>query len=171
MHRGFRKALNRWRGAPLAAFALAVLFAGSSAAFAQARPIQVFLLADMDFGAVVATAPSGTMRIDSAGGAIEYNGVLNTGGAISPATFEIHGERFQTFNIELPATAVSIPAPAGGGFMIIDNFESDPPADNPVTLNAQGKATVTVGATMHITDQLSAGAYASSFDLTFVANY
>lgn len=165
------KALNVWRGAAFAAVTLAVLFAETLPAFAQGRPIRVILVADMDFGAIVATASTGTVRIDPASTAVDYTGALNTGGAVSPATFEVRGERFQTFNIELPATAISIPAPAGGGFMVIDNFESDPPADSPVTLNAQGKATVTIGATMRITDQLGAGTYASSFDLTVVANY
>lgn len=143
--------------------ALVLLFVQLSGAAAQGRPIQAILVQDMDFGSVVATSPSGTVTLYPTGQNPSYSGVLSTGGVVAPAAFEVHGEKFQPFLIILPSAPIIIPGPTGD--MIIDSFVSDPPAGANGTFNAQGKALVTVGATMRMTDQLSAGPYNSTFDL------
>jgi hypothetical protein len=132
-------------------------------AAAQGRPIQAILLQDMDFGSIVSTAPSGTVTLYPTGQNPLYSGVIATGGIVAPASFEIHGEKLQPFTIILPDAPVVIPGPTGN--MVIGSFVSDPPAGANGTFNAQGKAFVTVGATMSMTDQLSAGPYNSTFDL------
>ena len=150
--------------AACAIFLLAQL-AGDSPAAAQGRPISAILLQDMDFGAMVATSPSGTITLYSNGQPPAYNGILATGGVVALAVFEIRGEKFQPFTIILPSAPVLIPGgPAGN--MIIDSFESSPAEGPNGTFNGQGKATVTIGATLRMTDKLPAGAYNSTFDLT-----
>ena len=133
-------------------------------AAAQGRPIQAILLQDMDFGSVVATSPTGTVTLYPTTQNPQYNGVFSTGGIVAPAAFEVRGEKFQPFTIILPVAPVLIPGPTGN--MVVGSFVSDPPAGANGTFNAQGKAFVTVGATMSMTDQLSAGPYNSTFDLT-----
>lgn len=118
----------------------------------------------MDFGSVVATAPTGTVTLYPSGQNPTYSGVFSIGGIVAPASFEIRGERLTPFTIILPSSPILIPGPNGN--MVIDNFVSDPPAGANGTFNAQGKATVTIGATMSMTDQLGAGPYSSTFDLT-----
>jgi hypothetical protein len=152
------------RGATIVALGLVVLlFAPHHSAGAQRRPIQANLLQDMEFGSIVATSPTGTVTLYPTGQGPLYSGVISTGGAVAPAEFEIHGEKFLPFTIILPAAPIIIPGPTGS--MVIDSFVSEPPAGANGTFNAQGKAFVTVGATMSMTDQLSAGSYNSTFDL------
>ena len=152
------------RGATIvAAFFVVLLFAPQHSAVAQGRPIQANLLQDMDFGLIVATTPTGTVTLYASGQSPLYSGVISTGGLVAPAEFEIHGEKFLPFTIILPAAPIIIPGPTGS--MVIDSFVSEPPAGANGTFNAQGKAFVTVGATMSMTDQLSAGFYNSTFDL------
>ena len=143
--------------------ALVVHLAGAAQAIA-AKPIKATLTQDMDFGSFVVTSPTGTVTIYPSGAGPLYSGVLSMGGVVFPAEFRISGEKFQPFTIILPAAPIIIPGPTGD--MVIDNFVSEPAEGANGTLDAQGKATVTVGATMYVTDQLSAGPYGSTFDLT-----
>ena len=144
---------------------LLILLAIAAPAAAQAsnKPIKTKLLQDMEFGSVVATAPTGTVTLYPSGQSPLYSGVIPLGGVVSPAEFQISGEKLQPFTIILPVTPVIIPGPTGN--MVIDDFVSEPPAGANGMFNAQGKAIVTVGATMYMTDQLSAGPYNSTFDL------
>jgi hypothetical protein len=152
------------RGATIVVASLVVLlFAPLSDAEAQGRPIKATLVQDMDFGSIVATAPTGTVILYPSGQNPTYSGVISTGGIVAPAAFEIHGEKYRPFTIILPSAPIIIPGPTGN--MMIDGFVSEPPAGANGTFNGQGKATVTVGATLSMTDQLSAGPYNSTFDL------
>jgi hypothetical protein len=159
----FIEATHRRRTMLTAVAGLFLLLVPLCGASAQGRPIQAILLQDMDFGSIVATAPSGTLTLYPTGQNPLYSGIISTGGIVAPASFEIHGEKFQPFTIILPDAPIVIPGPTGD--MIIDNFVSEPPAGANGTFNAQGKALITVGATMRMTDQLSAGPYNSTFDL------
>ncbi len=160
------KAIGRRRRIVAAAGFLTLLVCLTSTAPTAAqgnKPIKTKLLQDMEFGAVVATAPTGTVILYPSGQSPLYSGVVPMGGVVSPAAFQISGEKLQPFTIILPGSPVVIPGPTGD--MIIDGFVSEPPAGANGVFNAQGKATVTVGATMYVTDQLSAGPYNSTFDL------
>ena len=154
------------RGSSHAMMALAVVVfvlcvTVASNGHAQGRAIKSFLVQSMDFGEFVATASSGTVILSPTGSAT-YSGVLATGGAVLSAEFEIRGERFETFLITLPSQIV---IPGATGDMLIENFTSNPAASG--VFNAQGKAIVSVGATMNMTNLLSSGLYSSSFDITF----
>lgn len=135
----------------------------ASSSVAQGRPISATLVQDMEFGAVVATSSSGSVILYPSTQNPLYNGVISAGGAVFPAEFDIRGEKLQPFTIILPSAPVLIPGPSGS--IVIDNFVSIPAEGANGTFDAQGRATVTVGATMYVTDQLSAGPYSSSFDL------
>lgn len=150
----------------VAAAGLLVLaqFAVAALAPAHGKPISATLVQDLDFGSFVVTSPTGTVTIYPSGAGPLYSGVLSTGGAVLPAQFEIKGDKNQPFTIILPSAPIIIPGPTGN--MVIDNFFSEPLEGANGTFNGQGKATVTIGATMTVTDQLSAGPYGSTFDLT-----
>lgn len=145
----------------LAAAMFVLHLAIASTGYAQGRIIKSFQVQDMDFGEFVAVASSGTIVLSPTGTAT-YNNVLATGGAVLTAEFELRGERFDTFLIDLPSQIVIAGAT---GDMIIDTFTSEPV--NSGVFNGQGKAFITVGATMHMTSQMTAGLYSSSFDITF----
>ena len=129
--------------------------------YAKKKALDSSLLQNMDFGEFMATASSGTVILSPTGSAT-YSGVLATGGAVLSAEFEVRGTRFETFLITLPSQVVIAGA---SGDMIIDSFTSNPV--NSGVLNGQGRASVTVGATMHMTDLMSSDLYSSSFDITF----
>lgn len=171
MTRSFTNSRGRWksnRGFNRAMMALAAVFVLfptiAPNGYAQGRPgrtIQSTLVQSMDFGEFVASASSGTVIL-SPTGAATYSGVFAIGGAVLTAEFEVRGNRLDTFLITLPSQIV---IPGATGDMIIDNFTSNP-ADSAV-FNGQGKAYVSVGATMRMTDLMTSGLYSSSFDITF----
>ncbi len=145
--------------------AAAALFAlnltTASMGHAQGRTIRSFQVQDMDFGEFVAIASSGTIVL-APNGTPTYNSVLATGGAVLTAEFELRGERFDTFVIDLPS---QIFIAGATGNMLIDTFTSEPAGSG--VFNGQGKASITVGATMHMTSQMASGLYSGSFDITF----
>lgn len=164
--RGTRKSNRGSRHATMALAAVAVfllflMVAPTPKGYAAKGDPKTFLLQSMDFGEFVATASSGTVILSSTGSAT-YSGVIATGGAVLTAEFEVRGKKFATFQITLPNQIV---IPGASGDMIIDNFTSNP-TDSGV-FNAQGKAYVSVGATMNMTDLMTSGLYSSSFDITF----
>ncbi len=168
MTRSFTNSRGRWKSnrgfnqAMMAVAAVIVLFPTiASNGYAQGRAIQSVLTQSMDFGEFVASASSGTVILSPTGSAT-YSGVLATGGAVLTAEFEVRGNRLDTFLITLPSQIV---IPGATGDMIINNFTSNP-ADSAV-FNGQGKAYVSVGATMRMTDLMTSGLYSSSFDITF----
>lgn len=128
---------------------------------AQGRQIKVTQVQSLEFGIIGATNTTGTATIRSDGTKLVSSGILDLGGVSNPAVFLIQGEKFSSFTISLPASATI--TLTGGPTAILTDFESSPTISG--ILNAQGRATVTVGATMSLTPTLWQGSYGGVFDI------
>lgn len=128
------------------------------------QPLAATLVQSLDFGNV-GNSPSlpGAATVDPATGTkVVTGGATDMGGVHAPAIFDIRGERLRAFTITLPAQ-ITIAGP-GGSTTTIDNFTSSPVLAG--VLDSTGKATVSVGATLHVSGPLANGAYTNLFDIT-----
>ena len=134
-------------------------------AVAQGRPIKVTLVQNLDFGVIGVPNTTGTATILPNGAKQVSAGILDLGGVSAPAVFLVQGERLTFFSIDLPASGtVTLP---GGPAAILSDFQSSPAITG--QLDNAGKATVTVGATMHLDPGLWEGVYTDPFDI--IATY
>lgn len=131
---------------------------------AQGRGLTATLVQGLDFGSVgnSPTVP-GTATVDPVSGTKTVaGGATDLGGVHAAAVFNIRGAKQRAFAITLPSQ-ITITGP-GGSTTTINNFTSDPAAVG--VLDGNGKATVTVGATLQVSGGLATGAYTNLFDIT-----
>ena len=161
----------------------AIIIAGTNVSFAQATatasasaniitPISIAKTVDMNFGnvAVSATiagtailAPGGTRTTGGAGGVT----LPATTGTVSAASFTVSGQASYTYAITLPSTTVTISS--GSNTMNVTAFTSSPSATG--LLSSGGTQTLTVGATLNVTNGQAAGAYTNATALPVTVNY
>jgi hypothetical protein len=160
-HNCFRRE-RRYARLLLAVFAVLVVSCFYlQSAQAQGRPLKATLVQNLEFGIIGATNATGTATMRSDGTKLVSAGVLDLGGVSNPAVFLIQGEKFTAFTISLPASAI-ITLP-GGPHAVLTDFEASPTISG--VFNAQGQATVTVGATLNLTPTLWEGTYGGAFDI------
>ena len=128
-------------------------------------PISISKIDDMNFeniavngaGSVILT-PTGT-RANTGGVTLPQNA-----GTVSAASFIVYGTPDYTFSITLPTGATTIYNNSGDQ-MTVDSWTSNPISTG--TLNAGGKGTFTVGATLHVSGNQVHGTYVSApFEVT-----
>lgn len=157
---------NLWRRTNLsvigwtAAIMIAMVALPGEAA-SQGRPIKATLVQNLDFGIFGATNVTGQVTVRPDGTKLMSAGIIDLGGIVSPAVFLIQGEKNLNFSITLPLSA-SI-AMSGGTSAVLTDFQSSPAITG--TLNQQGQATVTVGATLNVDPTLWEGVYSNPFDI------
>ena len=151
-------------------FAQNEVSATASASATIVTPISITKMIDLDFGSIaVQELTAGTVEMNPAGARTAGGGVtlpaIGTGGAV--ASFDVAGEPLYTYDITLPNTCT---ISGDGADMTISTFTCsiDLTAG---TLNASGKETFTVGATLAVGANQTAGVYtkASAFDI--IVNY
>ncbi|MBD3670121.1 MAG: DUF4402 domain-containing protein [Gammaproteobacteria bacterium] len=111
----------------------------------------------LEFGTSLVTT-AGSITIAPNGNYQTTGGVIQAGGIISPASFDITGCADNTFVIVLPDSATLSSATSS---MMVDNFSSDLEASG--VLDASGLATMSVGARLNISAAQAPGAYSGSF--------
>ena len=157
-------------GCTSSSFAQATATASASANIIT--PISIAKTVDMNFGnvAVSATvagtailAPGGTRTTGGAGGVT----LPATTGTVSAANFTVSGQASYTYAITLPSTTVTISS--GSNTMNVTAFTSSPSATG--LLSSGGTQTLTVGATLNVTNGQAAGAYTSATALPVTVNY
>lgn len=136
-------------------------------------PITIANAGDMNFGTVavngttggtVVLTPASTRSTGGDGGVTLPN--FNVG-TVSAAHFAIEGAPNYTYSITLPADDHIVKS--GTNTMIVNNFKSSPATTG--TLNASGKQTVDVGATLNVTAGQAAGSYISEAGFEVTVNY
>ena len=157
-------------GCTSSSFAQATATASASANIIT--PISIAKTVDMNFGnvAVSATvagtailAPGGTRTTGGAGGVT----LPATTGTVSAANFTVSGQASYTYAITLPSTTVTISS--GSNTMNVTAFTSSPSATG--LLSSGGTQTLTVGATLNVTNGQAAGAYTNATALPVTVNY
>ena len=160
------KKLNLIAFAAILAFAIAGPAQAADTATATARatlvdPITLTKNVDLDFGRLSSGAAGGTAVVSAAGARSVTGDVVEEGGTITAAEFDITGEDGLVYDITLP-TSISITS--GGDSMTVNTFTSDK-AGNSSTLTG-GTDTFNVGGTLNVGASQATGTYTGTFDVT-----
>lgn len=122
--------------------------------------IQLSNAASLEFGDIVQDTAAGTVTVDTAGAATT-SGLTHLGGE-SAAGFDVTGDSSKTFAVTLPANGtVSLAGP--GPAMGVNSFTSSCSATCALT---GGSGSFTVGATLSVAANQTAGSYTGTFDVT-----
>lgn len=121
-------------------------------------PIAISKTIDMNFGNIAVNDNPGTVVLAPAGTRTATGGITlpATAGTVTAASFTVTGVTGYTYSITLPSTATTISD--GTNTMTVDTWTSNP--TSPGTLTT-GTATLTVGATLHVSGDQPAGVYSS----------
>ena len=133
------------------------------------QPLEIVKTADLAFGNIASGTSEGTVVIATDGARTSTGGVtlIEAGNVSNAASFDINGYADASFTIEAPASIV-IETEGGAEQMTVDNFVSSLGADS--VLDANGEATLQVGATLNVSAQQAAGLYSGSFDVIVAYN-
>ena len=133
------------------------------------QPLEIVKTADLAFGNIASGTSEGTVVIATDGARTSTGGVtlIEAGNVSNAASFDINGYADASFTIEVPASIV-IETEGGAEQMTVDNFVSSLGADS--VLDANGEATLQVGATLNVSAQQAAGLYSGSFDVIVAYN-
>ena len=133
------------------------------------QPLEIVKTADLAFGNIASGTSEGTVVIATDGARTSTGGVtlIEAGNVSNAASFDINGYADASFTIEVPASIV-IETAGGAEQMTVDNFVSSFGADS--VLDANGEATLQVGATLNVSAQQAAGLYSGSFDVIVAYN-
>ena len=133
------------------------------------QPLEIVKTADLAFGNIASGTSEGTVVIATDGARTSTGGVtlIEAGNVSNAASFDVNGLADASFTIEVPASIV-IETEGGAEQMTVDNFVSSLGADS--VLNANGEATLQVGATLNVSAQQAAGLYSGSFDVIVAYN-
>ena len=116
---------------------------------------------DINFSGTVVLSPDADTATGS-GGAFSF------GGTVKRARFQIVGKKNTDVFITLPSS-ITIRKGSSGNVMTIDNFTMD--KTNPIRLNNQGKRTINIGGTLHISVNQKKGNYNDDNIFTVYADY
>ena len=133
------------------------------------QPLEIVKTADLAFGNIASGTSEGTVVIATDGARTSTGGVtlIEAGNVSNAASFDVNGLADASFTIEVPASIV-IETEGGAEQMTVDNFVSSLGADS--VLDANGEATLQVGATLNVSAQQAAGLYSGSFDVIVAYN-
>lgn len=125
---------------------------------------------DMKFGTFAADlAGGGTVVLSPDADSVSFSGpITNFGGTVTRARFQIIGEPKAYVIISLPSS-ITIRKGTSNNYMTINNFTMD--QSNPVKLNNQGKKTINIGATLHITTDQKQGNYNDENSFSYTVEY
>lgn len=151
------------RGARLSACGLAILLLAATPAVVAV--IGISATQSLQFGRFAA-ATGGTVAVSPDGTRTAGGGAILAGGSYAQAAFTVTGISAANYSISLPTNgAVALTGP--GTNMAINNFVSSPSTSG--TLDALGKQTLNVGATLTVNANQTNGNYSGSFDV--IVNY
>jgi hypothetical protein len=132
-------------------------------------PIAIVNAGNMNFGNVAVSATGGTVILAPAGTRTITGGVTLPAvpGTVTAAHFDITGTAAYTYAITLPSTATTVTS--GANTMLVDAFTSSPSTTG--VLDASGKQTIDVGATLNVAGGQAAGIYVSGTPFDVTVNY
>ena len=143
--------------------------ASASANATIITPIAIAHVEHLNFGNIVAGTGIGTVIVDTEGDRTKTGDVIlptATPGTFNAAEFTVTGLANATYAITLPES-INI-SETEGKTMTVDNFTSNPSGTG--TLAANGEQTLSVGATLTVDANQSAGTYEGNFSVTVAYN-
>jgi hypothetical protein len=149
--------------APNAAIA-ATATATATANVVTLRPLTFVKTDDLDFGSLIASTASGTVKIDATTDArTTAGGVSVAGGAPSAARFAAAGVVGLISSVTLP-TSITLKRTGGTETMAVGTITSNGPLLR--LFPGNGILDLRVGGTLNVAANQAAGAYAGQFDVT-----
>ena len=142
----------------------------SSSAISSARivqPLEITKQADLSFGNIASGVPAGKVNIATNGMRTASGGVtlISAGSVSSAASFDIQEYPLATFSIVLPG---SISIHSANKSMLVKDFVSS--LGTTSSLDAQGVATIHIGASLIVSAKQSQGLYSGTFDVVAAYN-
>ena len=127
------------------------------------EPIAISAINDLEFGSIAAGSSVSDVVMTSGGvRSTTGNADLYTSDAGQQGTFDVTGESNHTYTITLPDNG-DVTLTSGGNSMDVKDFESTPATGS---LDAAGKQTINVGATLVVGASQAAGSYTGSYTVT-----
>lgn len=156
----------------VAAFALLVIPAATSAARTQSTTSQVALLSplsvikqsDLDFGTLVVSG-AGTAVVDPVAGSLTTTGGVTKAGSIAhPALFTGTGSKNSVVHIRLPQNPITVTRVGGTQTMTVSNWTLDGATNRKIPPGSIFD--FDVGATLNVNANQAAGTYTGTFSIT-----
>jgi hypothetical protein len=126
----------------------------------------------LNFGKVVSQSGGGTIQISPKGERVATGSVVLLDELFSAGKFVLSGVPNGLVSIVLPQTAQKLSLSNGNNEITVDQFTSDVPVGGQIVRQSDGKAEVSIGATMYLGDGLNnpAGFYAGTYEAVFMYN-
>lgn len=131
------------------------------ASAAAAAPLAISNSEGLSFGRFAAGSGGSVVIAPSGARSVTGSAVLLSSGPGAAARFEVSGDPDRTYSVTLPANGAHSLSRAGANAMPLTNFSSSPGASG--QLNASGKQTLTVGASLNVGPGQPSGSYSGSF--------
>lgn len=162
------------RNAALALFLAICVMAPSNQAQSkgggnQITPVSITARRDIQFGdfASSLSGPGNVILSPYADSVTSTGSITSFGGTVRRARFQIQGQPNYPVFVYLPSS-ITIQK-NNGQSMTVNSFTMD--TQNPVILNNRGRATINVGATLHIGTNQPQGNYRRNNDFTVSVSY
>lgn len=126
----------------------------------------------LNFGRIVVEAGGGTIQISSSGERVATGNVLFADDLFSTGKFQLSGLPESLVSMVLPQLPRKLYMSSGNQTLTVDKFTSDVPVGGQVARQSDGKAEISIGATLYIGNNLSnpAGFYSGSYEVVFTYN-
>lgn len=126
----------------------------------------------LNFGRIVPETAGGTVRITPQGERTSTGSITLMDDAYSAGRFTIAGMPSSLVSIVLPQTPQRLVLSSGVSEVTVDEFTSDVPVGGQVVRQNDGKAEISIGATLYIGNGLTnpAGYYTGTYEVVFMYN-
>lgn len=126
----------------------------------------------LNFGRIVPETAGGTVRITPQGERTSSGSITLMDDAYSAGRFTIAGMPSSLVSIVLPQTPQRLVLSSGVSEVTVDEFTSDVPVGGQVVRQSDGKAEISIGATLYIGNGLTNpdGYYTGTYEVVFMYN-
>lgn len=142
-------------------------------AYAEVIPaLTAFENSQLHFGKFSPEVGGGQIVLTPEGIRTAQGSVILSGGNSEPGKFIITGEENASYTIQLPTTSAQLQHQGSNKTMMVNNWESNPPAGTGTGVLTGGTQTVSIGATLIIgsMEDNPVGLYTGTYSLTFAYN-
>lgn len=126
----------------------------------------------LNFGKILPQTGGGTVRISAMGERVATGNVTLVDDIYSAGRFIVSGMPSSLVSIVLPQTPQKMVLANSNSEITVDDFVSDVPIGGQIIRQGDGKAEVTIGATLYLGNSLSnpAGYYTGTYEVIFMYN-
>jgi len=125
-------------------------------------PVTIDKVSDLEFGRLSVGGAGGTAVVAPAGTLSVTGDVVDEGGTVTAAEFDVTGHFLLDYDIILPTSTV---LSSGGDTMVVNTFVSDKPG-NSGDIPLSGEDSFKVGATLNVGGSQATGTYNGTFDVS-----